>query len=1724
VARLAVHLVNTAAGGSLARVSAQASYFAKGPDDAAVRTFVAGEADGAGQVALELNALIKEREVVVVALLDRTNTLGQIGVDGTTLPNESPVELSFEFAETTPAIPPAPEPERPAFTYGRLLDRRGKADMEGVQIVFYATRTAGGQSEPFTSVVTETNGYFFLEYPEGDFVDVHAEVGLPLVANMLPVRLDEIDTPAESPPVFPKRIILVVDLESGETPPTSSGADDDCGCGEIDMHAGKRVLEEYSFQSLVRTTEPEVRGFVLDDPPDITLDDLIKHHPIRGLELIDAVVQLPAFGGSSFRSRFAPAATTEAAAPSARTVAASARDLDQAFKNVKLNRNAISAYLSQENAITPDNIVGLLDLSETMGFRDAIAPPAPQPLGRVVLSNADTVDWDNEPTLYQAVSLAHGHLLHFKSEWIADGYSLGDLLYSLPLAPGQKKQIVVFDWERRESASNVQSVEYEESLYNSLGRDRDISEITRGAIEEHSRGRSSATTASASAGIGGFIGGALFGVSGGVGHSQSNASQDSLRQTSASDLQRVRDRITQSANAVRSLRSTVIQTVAQGERFETSSESVANYNHCHAITIQYFEVLRHFKVRQRFVEARECIFVPLLLSRFDLDKALRWRESLEPALLDNRLRGAFDAANRVKSRWAESNFPSGTFASERILNASGAFKIRFVLRRPADKVVEVDDHDHPIVAGGMFVGYQKKKVDDIEEANWTSLQPFLGSTTPRDFYDQYLRNSANKDEAFHTQLGQKIADAFVQSLRFTVADETGNEIAAINFDATLTSRYRREGVLNVTVRFAGPTAFGRDKISYLKIRSGQANALPDNSTVVIESGFIRYKGPHFEGFLCNFSEINDDLGGTDSATLYAGPTSEELRDPRRDDVVTLNRLLDHLNDNLEPYHREIWRGFTEERRFLLLDGIVMPPGSKGAGRSLASLVENDLIGVVGNSLVFPVSRGLNLDPNFSLKESLSDYYRVSETEPISISVPTKGVYAEAMMGKCNSCEEKDESRFWRWEESPIPDSPTPILPIDTASRRADPGNLQAAPLPSPVVNIQNAPAAPDPTGLGATLGLLGKSDVFRDITGLSQNQINALESLKASFDATKTFGQEAAKIETQKMMERRLDNALKSINSDPNLDQKQKAELTEKAVNAYLGAGATKTDEAAKARDAKTQDDISKHLERVNKGSSGEVSLTKPDGTQVSTKFNEGVKPEPVENRIGKGGVQPLRQENPMACWATVATMMVRWKDGQPYTVEDVLAKAGQHYVDLYHDKKGLAYSEKQDFITRLGMVGEPPACYSAEAYRDMLLAYGPLWVTVDADESAGFSAHALVLTGISADLGTLEVVDPLAGASKRMTFEEFTDAFNAVVTEGPSVPATQVVHFASADEPSAEEGGNAAKEVNEYDPGDPEALIINMAEFTTGITGIRNYKDWKTNSAIPHNKRKNGFRTPTKILQLVLHETAADTGDGFDDSNNTTSHLAVQRDATIKQFNDLVEFENHASGMNTSGVGIEFVNRGWLSSKTTDGGEGIPAREADLTATQKTKFAEANGYIWTFWGYGFNIYKPPPDDLAQLEKEIELVTWLTDTLSATVQSAPVEFQSTFPTFDKTWLQLVSYNDVKDKWTFQDENIPAAADQGTKNLFVFTTGYDVLEPAQIKGTRGIVSHNATYDGHSDGSFLALYTWLRMEKGKASQKSYDLCNSLMKSHWFRVTPKSNPDQRVMILDVSDANLA
>lgn len=1000
---------------------------------------------------------------------------------------------------------------------GRLLDASGKRNMDEIQIVIFASSvTTPDQFLPLLTVTTETGGYFFASYPQGKYRSAHALVGIESVSgkNNIGITLDNNEN---GEGVFPKKLLLV--MEQGEINELLASKAD-CSCEDFNLHGPKRILDEFSYYSIIRTSDPEIKAYSITETEEISLDDLLKVSPMSSNPIVDGIIADPVrvFGHpvispnfhsvSTLIANVTPNTTAPFATPAAHVL--STENISQALKNIKIRKSVVRDFMDKYKVLNKDTYLNLLEMNDAAKVNDAVREIASVPLGRAALNSQNIVDWDNDPTIYQSTSIAYGHLLHFKQQWVADGYSLGDLVYSLPLAPGQKKQIVVFDWERRESASNIQEIDYEESLDNSLSRDRDINEIASGVVNEKLNGSSSSTVKSASAGFGASIGPLVLGASGGISKGSSTATQNSMRDTAVRDSQHLSDKTVQSANAVRSQRSTVVQTVSQGERYEVNSESVANYNHCHALTIQYFEVLRHFKVQHKLVEAQECLFIPLPISTFDIDKARRWKEILTSTLRDKQLKKSFNALQRVKDHWEHSDFPATTFAAENILNLTSSLKIKIELTCPADKLEE----QTRTVTMPLGSTYQEKyTVPVYDDSKWSWMSELLGMNSS-DFYNSYIKDQTNRDKIFRDQLGDKISQKIAEFFEFKIVDNNGRDLP-LTLDATLASSYHNGVPLLVSIR-SGLINIPREKFIYFQIRLKANISLPPFTKILVVSGSANYRTKHMTNRLFNYSGINDDLGPNDNVMIYCGPTHEEMLNPKEEDVESVNNLINHLNANLEYYHKMMWLYMTPERRFMLLDGINLFIEKEQTNRSVASLVANKLIGIIGNSLVLPVIPGLNLNPDFAPKMldeatgelvPLIDYYAHEPLDPLRVSVPTKGVFAEAMMGKCNSCEIKDEQRFWRWEESPIPDSPTAISPIVTPVPTVTQPNLQPAPLANPVVNIQNAPAIPDPQGLSGVMNLLGKGDTFRDLTGLTENQKNAIAGLQDSFDSTNKFGQ-----------------------------------------------------------------------------------------------------------------------------------------------------------------------------------------------------------------------------------------------------------------------------------------------------------------------------------------------------------------------------------------------------------------------------------------------------------------------------------------------------------------------------------------------------------------------------------------------------------------------------------------
>lgn len=142
------------------------------------------------------------------------------------------------------------------------------------------------------------------------------------------------------------------------------------------------------------------------------------------------------------------------------------------------------------------------------------------------------------------------------------------------------------------------------------------------------------------------------------------------------------------------------------------------------------------------------------------------------------------------------------------------------------------------------------------------------------------------------------------------------------------------------------------------------------------------------------------------------------------------------------------------------------------------------------------------------------------------------------------------------------------------------------------------------------------------------------------------------------------------------------------------------------------------------------------------------------------GVIPVLKQKDDMACWITVATMMISWKDSACYTVDQVADKLGEPWKLYYDTNTGLPADEQDKFTQKIGLRAEPPANYMLEAYTDFLKAYGPLWI-ITGDE---LEAHARLITGIegdgSYDRSTFTIIDPLKGKSEKQNVMAFMHEF----------------------------------------------------------------------------------------------------------------------------------------------------------------------------------------------------------------------------------------------------------------------------------------------------------------------------------------------------------------------------
>ncbi len=238
-------------------------------------------------------------------------------------------------------------------------------------------------------------------------------------------------------------------------------------------------------------------------------------------------------------------------------------------------------------------------------------------------------------------------------------------------------------------------------------------------------------------------------------------------------------------------------------------------------------------------------------------------------------------------------------------------------------------------------------------------------------------------------------------------------------------------------------------------------------------------------------------------------------------------VLEHLNDNAAHYSRVIWAHADElELSRMLATYRYTPPGESTAV-PLAVRLDPRPVAMTGNYLAFRWHFASKRERKRWLRSNVD---RGNYPKPVVLGLPSRGVFAEAVLGRANSAEKLDLTRFWNWQDSPIQVLPGDIAPVSTESR-AGTVDLTSAPMAAPAARINPVPALPNPTGLDAALRTVATANLFRDMSGLAGAQDmlkKGLELAAANDQAGGRNATDAMRIATQHL-EKMTDLAIDAL-------------------------------------------------------------------------------------------------------------------------------------------------------------------------------------------------------------------------------------------------------------------------------------------------------------------------------------------------------------------------------------------------------------------------------------------------------------------------------------------------------------------------------------------------------------------------------------------------------------------
>jgi hypothetical protein len=672
--------------------------------------------------------------------------------------------------------------------------------------------------------------------------------------------------------------------------------------------------------------------------------------------------------------------------------------------------------------------------------------------------------------------VAFGAVLHFTQSWTPKAVALGQLLHSLPLAPGESTRLTVVDWLRRVAASSQEEQAQAEDLSNALGNSTAISEVTSAVAREFQSGDSvagstSVTTSASTSGLLGLLGaqgavGASFGLAG------TYSTSSGTRSIGASALQSIDARTQQNSALARTKRAAIVTEVSESDSETINTRIVVNNNHMHALSMQYYEVVQTWETRTVLDRVERCIFLPMRLLNFRDEQILRrYVGVLADAALDRETR---DLLLQLRHT-VVLEFPFDRFATA-ALDQVRAEAGTAVAPRP-------DSTDAAMPALALAAGVEKRLRLQQLQTRIATQRAVLGSDAAAAVHARQIENYDRADYRW-----------------FELDRET--VVRGVSWDAGEVSAATLQFADGTTTALTAPD----DPTAAQSAQGSLGGGVPLDRLRVLRVSLVAAPGTSPSDHSLVRLSLRVELRGRttwlDASFVASRSEAVDVTVLQAHAPVDVADVASRLMAEQLHYSQAIW--MRADRQSLIMQ---LAPYQCTVGDTALRVIEwmdPAPVTVAGNYLAFPFTYESD-DDWISWK-----YREMSDAVPqVSlVPLPTGGVFGEGVLGEFNSAEKLDVTRYWKWQESPIPNLAPEIAPVQQGQHTTI-GTPAVGAAADAVLSMQDPLALPTLDNSDALLKTLMVSNLFNDMSGLDITKGLLKASLDASRDGDLAAAQQA---------------------------------------------------------------------------------------------------------------------------------------------------------------------------------------------------------------------------------------------------------------------------------------------------------------------------------------------------------------------------------------------------------------------------------------------------------------------------------------------------------------------------------------------------------------------------------------------------------------------------------------